>query len=289
MHAMFERIISEDIALETLPAADPLPVLVDAAQIEQVLVNLVTNARDAMPDGGRLVIGTGEARVDAEFAQAHLFEGPGRYAVLTVSDTGTGMDPRTMENVFEPFFTTKEVGKGTGLGLAMVYGVVKQHGGTIVLESEPGKGTTFRIYLQLAVTAAEASLSPDRTLPRGRGETVLVAEDDAAVRMVTRLTLEECGYRVLEAADGEEAVAVFLRHRDAIDLLLLDVIMPRMNGGAVCREIRRHRPAARALFMSGYSDDIISRKGVLAEGFDLISKPIDPGTLAVRVREALDR
>ena len=289
IHAMLVRIIGEDIELKTMLTSVNLPVMADAAQIEQVLLNLATNARDAMPDGGYLVIQTEEINIDKVYAKANLFESPGKYAVLTVSDTGMGMDQNTKENIFEPFFTTKEVGKGTGLGLAMGYGIVKQHGGNINVYSEPGKGTTFRVYLPMVHAAVAEKLEADQTIPLGSGETILIAEDNAQVREIIRISLEANGYKTVEAENGEEAVKMFLENRDSIEILLLDVIMPVKNGREAYEEILKLKPDTKAIFMSGYSDDIISRKGILAEGFEFISKPINPDVLMRRVREVLDR
>ncbi len=289
MHSMIVRLIGEDIDLKTILVNRTLPVLVDESQIEQVLLNLVTNARDAMPDGGYLVIQTEETSIDQAYAEAHSFENPGKYAVLTVSDTGTGIDMKTRENIFEPFFTTKGVGKGTGLGLAMVYGTIKQLNGNVTVYSEVGKGATFRIYLPLAQTEEEAISKPIEPLPLGNSETILVAEDDPQVRRVTRMCLEEYGHKVIEAENGEEAVKRFIENRDKIAVVLLDVIMPVKNGRDVYEEIKKLDPDVKAIFMSGYTDDIISRKGILKEGFDFISKPINPGTLIRKIREVLDR
>jgi PAS domain S-box-containing protein len=289
VHTMLVRIIGEDIELKTMLVNVNLPVLVDAAQIEQVLLNLATNARDAMPEGGYLVIQTEEINIDKAYAKANLFESPGKYAVLTVSDTGIGMDQNTKENIFEPFFTTKEVGKGTGLGLAMGYGIVKQHGGNINVYSEPGKGTTFRVYLPMVNSAVEEKFETDQAIPLGSGETILVAEDNAQVREIIRMSLEANGYKTIEAENGEEAVKMFLENRDSIDMLLLDVIMPVKNGREAYEEILKLKPDTKAILMSGYSDDIISRKGILAAGFAFISKPINPDALMRRVREVLDK
>ncbi|HEX8948221.1 MAG TPA: ATP-binding protein, partial [Dissulfurispiraceae bacterium] len=289
MHAMLARIIREDIELKTLLAEAELPVLVDASQMDQVLLNLATNARDAMPDGGYLIIQTEEVLVDRDSAETHLLEKSGRYATLTVSDTGIGMDLKTKENIFEPFFTTKGVGKGTGLGLAVVYGIVKQHEGHISVYSEPGKGTTFRVYLPMVGTTVKEEPKADQPVPFGKGEMILIAEDDTAVRKITRLILEELGYRTIGAANGEEAIGKFLEHGDSVALLLMDVVMPLKNGGGAYEEIRKLRPGIKAIFTSGYTDDIIARIGVLAEGVEFISKPVNPDALARKIREMLDR
>ena len=208
--------------------------------------------------------------------------------MLTVSDTGIGMDFKTRESIFEPFFTTKGVGKGTGLGLAMVYGTIKQHNGYITVHSNAGKGTTFRIYLPLAQTE-EAVSKPIETLIRGKGETILVAEDDPHVRKITVMSLQENGYKVIEAENGEEAAKRFLENKDTIAIVLFDVIMPLKNGREAYEEIKKLDPDIKAIFMSGYTDDVISRKGILEEGVDFISKPLNPATLMRKIREVLDR
>jgi len=289
INKMLLRVIGEDIKLTIMPLASELTIMADAGQLEMVLLNLATNARDAMPGGGELTIHTGMVDVDRSYAEANLFENTGMYAVLTVSDTGSGMDHDTMDNIFEPFFTTKEVGKGTGLGLSMVYGTIKQHNGNINVNSEPGKGTTFRIYLPMITDTEEAEREAARPAPLGRGETILLAEDDTKVRKITRMSLEEYGYKVIEAENGEEAIRRFLDNKDTISIVLLDVIMPLRNGKDAYEEIRKLDPAVKAIFMSGYSDDIISRQGVLQEGFDFIPKPINPDTLMRTIRDALDR
>jgi CheY-like chemotaxis protein len=211
------------------------------------------------------------------------------YAVLTVSDTGVGIDQKTRENIFEPFFTTKEVGKGTGLGLAMVYGIVKQHGGDINVYSEPGKGTTFRVYLPMIINMAEEEPEAAQPAPFGRGETILLAEDDTQVRKVTSMYLQEFGYKVIEAENGEKAVKRFTENKDTIAIVLLDVVMPVKNGRDAYEEIKKLNSDIKAIFMSGYTADVISRKGILEEGFDFISKPINPDAMLRKIREALDR
>ena len=286
---MLVRIIGEDIKLKTALSNRRLPVSVDAVQIDQVLLNLATNARDAMPDGGHLIIETDVVDMDESYVEAHLIENTGKYAVLTVSDTGIGMDIKTKENIFEPFFTTKGVGKGTGLGLAIVYGIIKQHGGNINVYSEVGKGTTFRIYLPILKTAEKEEAEAAHPIPFGNGEKILIAEDDAQVRAILCISLKRHGYEVVEAGDGEEAVNKFLENRDTTAILLLDVIMPGKNGREVYEKIRLIEPGIKAIFMSGYTDDIISKNGILEEGFDFISKPINPDTLMRKIRDVLDR
>jgi PAS domain S-box-containing protein len=283
------RIIGEDVEMTVIPADAPLTVLGDAGQLEQVLMNLATNARDAMPGGGSLLIESKEADIDESFISFHGFGTAGSYALITVSDTGNGIEEATREHIFEPFFTTKEVGKGTGLGLAIAYGIVKQHRGFINVYSEPGKGTTFRLYFPLTgiVPQDERKTAP---LPaRGKGETILVVEDSEHIRDLLRELLSECGYRVIEAADGEEGVERFREKCDEVDLVLMDVIMPRKNGKEAFDEIRAIDPEVKTLFMSGYTADVISRKGIDAAGLDLVTKPVTPGALLAKIREVLDK
>jgi PAS domain S-box-containing protein len=283
------RIIGEDVELTVIPADAPLTVLGDAGQIEQVLMNLATNARDAMPDGGSLLIESKETEIDESFISFHGFGTAGRYALITVSDSGSGMYEATREHIFEPFFTTKEVGKGTGLGLAIAYGIVKQHLGFINVYSEPGKGTTFRLYFPLTGIAPQEEHKTASLPARGKGETILVVEDSEHIRELLRELLSECGYKVIEATDGEEGVERFREKRDEIDLVLMDVIMPRKNGKEAFDEIRTIAPEVKTLFMSGYTADVISRKGIDAAGLDLVTKPVPPGALLAKIREVLDK
>ena len=263
--------------------------LADSVQIEQVLMNLAANARDAMPNGGMLLIETKEVTLGEDFIRTNSYGRPGKYAYLSVTDTGIGMDENIRRRIFEPFFTTKEVGKGTGLGLSMVYGIVKQHQGYINVSSEPGKGTTFKIYLPLLSAAAVEKPAPaNAEMTRGT-ETVLLAEDDETVRNLTRHVLEGSGYRVLEAADGEAAVRKFFNNRELIDLLVFDIIMPKKNGKEAYLEIKKIRPDIKALFMSGYTTEPVSRKGILETGLDFVLKPISPSDFLKKVREVLDR
>ena len=286
---MLRRIMTEDIELSTVLSAGELPVLVDVGQIDQVLVNLAANARDAMPEGGHLVIQTDAVNVNSRYAEEHFFENTGMYAVLTVSDTGVGMDQWTKENIFEPYFTTKEVGKGTGLGLSMVYGIIEQHNGNIKVCSDAGRGTTFKIYLPLAQTKRKTIHEPVQTLPVGKGETIILAEDESQVRKSMTSILQKNGYKIIEAVNGEDAVRKFKENRDTVSLILLDVIMPVKNGREAYEEIKSIDPGVKTIFMSGYTDDKISRKGILEEGFDFISKPINPDTLMRKIRDGLDR
>jgi len=285
---IISRLLGEDIETSLNLPGTELVALADRAQIEQVLMNLATNARDAMPTGGRLVIGTQAIACDHESAEVHGLELTGRYALITVSDSGTGMDAQTCERIFEPFFTTKELGKGTGLGLSIVYGIVKQHHGQISVYSEPGQGTTFRIYLPLTSDAVVEQAAAAQAAIRGGTETVLLAEDNADVRTLARSVLEGAGYRVVEAADGEEAVRLFGEHQDTIGICLLDVVMPHKSGKEALDEIRTLRPGARAIFMSGYAADILADPKSAGTGVVLLSKPLLPRELLRQVREALD-
>ncbi len=282
------RLIGEDVELKVVLTDADTTIEADAGQIEQVLMNLATNARDAMPDGGPLFIETEVVEIDAASAQTHDFQQPGQYVLITVTDSGTGMDDRTRERVFEPFFTTKEAGRGTGLGLAMVYGIVTQHNGSIHIDSQVGQGTSFRIYLPVASSAPDA-LHPVELPPiEGGAETILVAEDDESVRNLTCNMLEQFGYTVIQAEDGEDAVRKFMANRDAVQLLILDVIMPRKNGREAYEKIRIFRPDIKALFFSGYTADIIHQKGLLDSGVHFILKPVPMNELLRKVRTLLD-
>jgi PAS domain S-box-containing protein len=286
---LLQRLIGEDIELVILPAPDLAPVKADPDQIAQVLVNLAVNARDAMPEGGKLTIESRNVALDQSYAQQHVGVTPGGYVLLAVSDTGVGMDEETLRQIFEPFFTTKPKGKGTGLGLATCYGIVKQHGGYISAYSEPGQGSTFCVYLPLAVAPALES-SPRQApeaLPRGT-ETVLLAEDEAAVRMLAARVLRERGYIVLEARDGDEALRLARSGTPPIDLLLTDVVMPRMNGTTLVEQVGAIHSGIKVLFISGYTDQAIVHHGRLDPGVDFLHKPFSPSTLARKVREVLD-
>jgi PAS domain S-box-containing protein len=290
--ALLMRVIGEDIELRTILADRDLVVMADVGQMEQVLMNLAANARSAMPDGGILSIGTEALELDDEFTKAYGYGIPGLYALVSVADTGHGMDEKTKERIFEPFFTTREVGKGTGLGLAMVYGIIKQHEGYITTYSELGKGTTFKIYLPLIQAEAEVTEPVTEAAasgPPGGSETVLLAEDDSEVRKITRNILEGSGYKVIEAVDGEDAVNKFLLNKDEIQLLIFDVIMPKKSGKEAYEEVKKLAPGVKALFTSGYTADIIHRKGVLEEGINFIAKPAAPDILLKKMRELLDQ
>ncbi|OGW47486.1 MAG: hypothetical protein A2078_02350 [Nitrospirae bacterium GWC2_57_9] len=281
---MIGRLIGEDIEFTVACAEDSLIVESDAGQLEQVLMNLMTNARDAMPSGGKLTISTSTftARTDQDEIEQ------GSYALIAVSDTGSGMDKETQEHIFEPFFTTKEVGKGTGLGLAMAYGIVKDHRGFIRVYSEPDKGTTFKIYLPLTSRPLPVSPKEDEMLLPAGSETILLVEDNANVRLVTGDLLREFGYTVLEAVDGEDAVRVFEENGDRVQLVLCDLVMPKKSGKEAVEEIRKKRPEMKAIFTSGYTAEIIARKGMLEDDINFLSKPVSMIDLIRKVREVLD-
>ncbi|MEW6066954.1 MAG: PAS domain S-box protein [Nitrospirota bacterium] len=288
LEKLLSRIIGEDIELSTLLTDKELFVMADSTQMEQVLMNLAANARDAMPDGGSLTIRTEIVQFDYEYIKAHGYGKPGHYALISIEDTGQGMDASTRERIFEPFYTTKDVGKGTGLGLAMVYGIIKQHDGYINVYSEPGKGTTFKIYLPLIKSKTEEEKIADLHVVTTGTETVLVAEDDKQVRALIKHVLEGSGYQVMEAEDGEEAMRIFNENKDKIQLLILDVIMPKKNGKEVYDEIKKIRPDIKAIFTSGYNAEIIHKKGILEKGFGFVIKPSSPQELLKKVREVLD-
>ena len=281
------RVIGEDIDFRVQPAGQELAVLADKAQIEQVLVNLATNARDAMPQGGVLSISAAPVQLDKHFLEAHGYGKPGAYALISVADTGVGIDEETRVKIFDPFFTTKKFGHGTGLGLSIVYGIVKQHAGFINVYSEPGLGSNFRIYLPLTKKEAEVPLSAASTALVGGSETILVAEDDEGVRRFTKTVLERSGYRVIEAVDGEDAVEKFRERPEEIDLLLFDMVMPKLDGKKAYDRIRELRPGVKALFSSGYTRELITERFALEEGLGFIYKPISPTALLQKVREAL--
>ncbi|WP_129124888.1 hybrid sensor histidine kinase/response regulator [Geomonas oryzae] len=284
------RIIGEDVQLKSQLPEHPLPVEMDSNQIEQVLVNLATNARDAMPRGGLLTVSTSLQRIDQGFVDANDAGSPGPYAVVSISDTGSGMDEATRRRIFEPFFTTKELGKGTGLGMSIVYGIVNQHGGFINVYSEPGLGTTFKIYLPLSPSAFEAAEAlRELEHPRGGSETILVVEDEANLRTLLEQILSGAGYQVLVAENGAVAVDTFARNEGKIALILMDMVMPGMSGKEACGAIRRIAPSARVLYTSGYTMDIIKSRDLLEEGTELMTKPVRPADLLRKVREMLDR
>ncbi len=284
------RLIGEDIELRTILIDKGVSIMADPVQIEQVLINLATNARHAMPVGGILTIETDIVKLTSEFIKAHRYGVSGTYALISVTDTGQGMDEKTKERIFDPFFTTKEPGKGTGLGLAIVYGIIKQHNGYINVYSEIGKGTTFKLYFPLITSQSDSSTRKEpATLLRGGTETILLVEDSIDTKAIITDILQEFGYSVLSASDGEEAIKKFERDQEKINLVILDVIMPKKNGKEVYNEIKKIRPDIRAIFTSGYPADIINKNDLFENGLVFIPKPIMPQELLKKVREALDK
>jgi PAS domain S-box-containing protein len=286
---LLRRLIGEDIEITITYADRDLTVMADGGQLEQILINLCTNARDAMPNGGSIFISTDTAFLNREYVRGRDLGNTGAYAQITVADTGRGMDEATRKRIFEPFFTTKEVGSGTGLGLATAYAIIQQHKGHITVYSEPGKGSTFKIYLPLIESPLGERAGRDIMPPERGSETILIAEDDTDVRTLTRETLLKFGYRAIEAVDGEDAIQQLKEYGDIIDLAVIDVIMPKKSGKEVYDEIKEIKPNIKLLFTSGYTTDIINKKGILAEGIDFISKPLMPQDLLRKIREILDK
>jgi CheY-like chemotaxis protein len=290
MEQMLRRLIGEDIELRSLAAPGLRRIKADRSQLEQVLMNLAVNARDAMPSGGTLTIETKDVVLSESDAAKHVDVEPGQYVRVSVRDSGTGMGQATLARIFEPFFTTKEVGKGTGLGLATVFGIVRQSGGLIRVDSKLGVGTTFEVYFPVVESVlsihAEAA-EPERRSLIGT-ETVLLVEDDERVRALVRTILMRYGYVVLDAQSGGDAFLLCEQHADTIDLLLTDVVMPRMSGRQLAERLLLVRPDMKVLYMSGYTNDAVVRHGVLDSTIAFIQKPITPGALARKVRETLD-
>lgn len=285
---LLRRLLPEDIELKIDSLAPDTTIMADISQMDQVLLNLATNAKDSMPKGGTFSLATKEVKLGNEFKKVHGFGEPGKYAVISATDTGIGMDEKVKAKIFEPFFTTKEVGKGTGLGLSIVYGVVKQHNGYITVMSRVGRGTTFQIYLpKTNVMPKEATDVPVST--RGGTETILLAEDNADLRGLMREVLISEGYTVIEAVDGEDCVQRFMEQKDVIALLILDVVMPKKDGKEAYEAIRKVKPDIRTIFASGYTGDVVFDKGVRDGAFDFISKPVRPDELLAKVRSVLDR
>ena len=288
MSNMLGRLIGEDIELVMITDSPLEMVRADPNQIEQIILNLVVNARDAMPDGGRITIETGIAQLGDEYVRTHFDIAPGRYVCISVSDTGYGMTPKVQSHIFEPFFTTKELGEGTGLGLSTIYGIVKQNGGSIWLYSEPGKGSTFKIYLPAVDAVPEEVTSGCPAVIEGGRETILLVEDENGLREMVEELLQEQGYTVLAAANSYEATQLCSTHRGPVDLLLTDVIMPKTSGQELARRLLGLRRNMRVLYMSGYPAETIVRHGVLKPGAAFLEKPFTPEALAKRVRAALD-
>jgi PAS domain S-box-containing protein len=290
VHKFLARIIGEDITLQSACFGAELPIVADRGQIEQVLINLATNARDAMSGGGVFTVKSDHTVLDSSFTDFHKYNVfPGHYALLTVSDTGTGISKEHIAHIFEPFFTTKEVGKGTGLGMAIIYGIIKQHNGFINVYSEPGHGTTFRIYLPIDEKSnGFHTIKTESVPPAGGNETILVAEDEPNVRALVSNVLQSHGYTVVLAEDGVDAVDKFKTHQNTIRLILMDLIMPRKNGKDAYEEISRIKPGVKLLFSSGYTADFIESRGVSEENVELIMKPVRPMELLRKIREMLD-
>jgi PAS domain S-box-containing protein len=288
MLKMLRRLIGEDIDLVWKPGENLWPVMIDPSQIDQILANLCVNARDAISDRGRITIETGPASFDNAYCTKHTDFIPGDFVMMAVSDNGCGMDKETLDNLFEPFFTTKDLGKGTGLGLATVYGIVKQNNGFIHVSSEPGQHTVFRIYLPSHLGQAPG-LPKQKTgeIPLGRGETILIVEDEAVILDLCKLMLERLGYTVLTAATPKEALRLAETAGGEIQLLMTDVVMPEMNGRDLAKQLTMLCPDIKLLFMSGYTANVIEHQGVLGKGMNFIQKPFSKNALAVKVNEAL--
>jgi two-component system cell cycle sensor histidine kinase/response regulator CckA len=290
MEKMIRRLLGADVELTLLPSTSVGRVTADAGQVEQIVMNLVVNARDAMPHGGKLVLETRNVELDAEYAAVHAGATPGSYVMLALTDTGVGMTKEVQARVFEPFFTTKEKGKGTGLGLSTVFGIVKKRGGHVWLYSEPGKGTTFRVYLPRTGASSDRISSIPPSIGGVKGsETILLVEDDEQVRGVACSILRRQGYRVLEASNGGEALMACEQHPSPIHLLLTDVVLPRMSGRQLADRLLALRPEMKLLFMSGYTDEAIHQGAVLDSGATCLQKPLTPDMLSRTVREVLDR
>ncbi len=285
---LLSRLLTEDIEFVVEPGQEDLVVMADRVQLEQVLMNLVINAKDAMPGGGRITIATRGGFIDRTFISENGFGREGRYAVILCSDTGMGIDETVRARLFEPFFTTKEKGKGTGLGLPMVYGIVKQHGGYIRVESEMGRGSVFSVFLPLVAIHGPAEQRTTANAVPGGHETILLAEDEETLRRLVKDVLESFGYTVLDAGTGDEAMDIVARHKDRIDLMILDVVMPGRNGREVYEEARTLRPGLKAVFCSGYTDDVLLQRGVLRGECHLLTKPVSPEDLLRTVRQVLD-
>jgi two-component system cell cycle sensor histidine kinase/response regulator CckA len=286
---MLGRLIGEDVTIQYGLASDPALVKADRGQMEQVIINLAVNARDAMPKGGTLRIETANVELDENYTNTHLSVKPGKYVLLTVSDTGSGMTPEVQARLFEPFFTTKEVGKGTGLGLATVHGIVLRSGGSVDVYSEVGAGTSFKVYFPRADAARMVAEVPAPvTRPRAGTQTVLVVEDAEGLReLVTRL-LKRLGYIVLVAANADEALRLFEANA-SIDVLLTDVVMPGASGADLSRQLLEIRPTLKVIYMSGYTDEAIVQHGVLNPGIALLNKPFTSEALGRKIREVLNR
>jgi two-component system cell cycle sensor histidine kinase/response regulator CckA len=284
-------LMSENIEMKTFVSKDVGAIKADPGQIEQVIMNLVVNARDALPDGGRILIETNNVDLDSSYTRDHAVVVPGPYVLLAVTDTGIGMTAETVAHIFEPFYTTKESGRGTGLGLSTVYGIVKQSGGYVWVYSEFGKGTTFKVYLPRVKDAVQAHPSPatSASATRKGHETILLVEDEPDVRELTQMVLSERGYTVIEAPTPADAERVAGSNGTEIHLLLTDVVMPGISGGELAKRLTERFPNLRVLYMSGYTHNLFAQDGTLEEGISFLQKPFTPQVLVEKVREALDR
>jgi len=289
MEKMLGRLLSEDVEVLTIPEPALWQVEADPGQMEQIIMNLAVNARDAMPMGGKLTVETANVDLDENYFREHgIEEQPGSYVMLAVSDTGSGMDKETQEHIFEPFFTTKGMGRGTGLGLSTIYGIVKQNNGVVWVYSEPGQGTTFKVYLPKVEGDAGPEEKERTPIEDFVGfETVLIVEDDDSLRKLAQKVLQQHGYRVLAAENGEDALKVSEAHDGSIDLLITDVVMPKMSGKETAERLQPLNPQMKVIYMSGYTDNAIAHHGVLAPGLNFLEKPFTPKGLARKVREVL--
>lgn len=285
---MLRRLIGEDIDLSWHPGSDLWSINIDPSQIDQIVANLCVNARDAITDVGKVTIETGNASFDDAYCAVHAGFSPGEYVMLGISDDGCGIEPENLDNIFEPFFTTKSMGKGTGLGLATVYGIARQNKGFINVYSEPGNGTTFKVYLPRHKGSKDEEEKYDREIPKGKGETIMVVEDNLAVMNLTRRILTKLGYQVLETHSPGEALLIADEYGDGIHLLITDVVMPEMNGRDLSDKLHKVYPKLKTLYMSGYTADVIAHRGVLEEGVHFIQKPFSKQDLARKIRAALD-
>jgi two-component system, cell cycle sensor histidine kinase and response regulator CckA len=289
LQRMLQRLLGEDIELTASLDPTIARVKVDPGQLGQLLMNLAVNARDAMPQGGLLTIETQAAELDEVYRNTHPECHLGRHVLLALTDTGTGMSPEVQSHIFEPFFTTKGVGKGSGLGLAVVEGVVKQSGGSIEVYSEPGIGTTFKIYLPAAEEPLSASAMTGSPIDLHGSETILLVEDNDAVRRLAFLSLQSHGYQILQAGDGPQAVNIAEQHQGRIDLLATDLVMPRMSGRELAQTLLPRFPDMKVLYLSGYTDDAVVRHGILQSDVNFLQKPFTPSSLANKVRQVLDQ
>ena len=291
LEKLLVKLIGEDVELRVFYGQDLPPIKADRNQIEHLLVNLAVNARDAMPEGGSLTLETSPTKLDESYCQSVVDLTPGPYVQISVSDTGEGIEKENLEKIFDPFFTTKPMGEGTGLGLSSAIGTVKQHKGHLQVYSEIGKGTTFKIFFPATNEASAPKPRKDstQTLVTGGNETILLVEDDPNVCKMTHKALEQLGYRVLSATNGEEALKALDLFTDPIDLLLTDVVMPGMNGRLLAQTIKHQYPDIFIIFMSGYTENVITRQGILEEGVNFISKPFTPSALASKIRRVLDK